>query len=126
MLRDYPRVKRWEDSDDVLQNALIRLLQALAAVKISTAKDFYALAALQIRRELLDLAVVSAVHRESERITPAHTTAAPTDHRHCLRRNLRPARSIRPSSRSGQSFTDRLTPCRKPNARCSICSGIKS
>jgi RNA polymerase sigma-70 factor (ECF subfamily) len=56
MLKHYARVRRWEDSDDVFQNASIRLLRALEQVTPQTARDFYRLAALQIRRELLDLA----------------------------------------------------------------------
>lgn len=56
MLRDYPRVRRWAETDDVLQNALIRLCRALEAVQPPTARDFYALATTQIRRELIDLA----------------------------------------------------------------------
>jgi RNA polymerase sigma-70 factor (ECF subfamily) len=56
MLGDFRRVRRWADTDDVLQNALLRLVSALRAVKPATPRDFLALAALQIRRELLDLA----------------------------------------------------------------------
>lgn len=56
MLRDYPRVKRWEETDDVLQNALIRLDRALQDVCPATVLDYFRLAALQMRRELLDLA----------------------------------------------------------------------
>jgi RNA polymerase sigma factor (sigma-70 family) len=56
MLRHYPGVGRWEQTDDVLQNALIRLDRALRSVAPSTAKDFFRLAATQIRRELIDLA----------------------------------------------------------------------
>jgi RNA polymerase sigma-70 factor (ECF subfamily) len=56
MLRDFARLKRWEDTDDVLQNALMRLWNALDEVAPSSARHFYALAALQIRRELIDLA----------------------------------------------------------------------
>jgi RNA polymerase sigma-70 factor (ECF subfamily) len=55
MLRRYPGVHRWELTDDVLQNALIRLDRALRAVTPPTAKDFFHLAATQIRRELIDL-----------------------------------------------------------------------
>ena len=55
MLRTYPRLKRWEQTEDVLQNALIRLLRALQTVTPSTLRDFYRLATLQIRRELIDL-----------------------------------------------------------------------
>ena len=56
MLKTYPKVGRWEDTGDVLQNALLRLCQALKAMKPESVRHFYSLAALQIRRELLDLA----------------------------------------------------------------------
>jgi RNA polymerase sigma factor (sigma-70 family) len=56
MLGDFPRVRRWTETSDVLQNALVRLMGALRDVKPQSAKDFLALAALQIRRELIDLA----------------------------------------------------------------------
>jgi RNA polymerase sigma factor (sigma-70 family) len=56
MLRSYPNVRRWEQTDDVLQNALIRLCRALEATTPESARHFYNLAALQIRRELIDLA----------------------------------------------------------------------
>jgi RNA polymerase sigma-70 factor (ECF subfamily) len=55
MLGGYQRVKRWADTDDVLQNALLRLVSALRDVKPQTPRDFLALATLQIRRELIDL-----------------------------------------------------------------------
>ena len=56
MLRDYPGVRRWEQTDDVLQNALLRLCRALDDVQPPTVPDFFRLAALQIRRELIDMA----------------------------------------------------------------------
>lgn len=56
MLRGYPGVRRWAETDDVLQGALLRLLRALDHVQPSAPRDFLALAALEIRRELLDLA----------------------------------------------------------------------
>jgi RNA polymerase sigma-70 factor (ECF subfamily) len=56
MLGSFERVKRWADAEDVLQNALLRLLSALRDVRPATPRDFLALATLQIRRELLDLA----------------------------------------------------------------------
>ena len=55
MLRDYPRLKRWEQTDDVLQSALLRLMRALRTVTPASLRDFYRLATLQIRRELIDL-----------------------------------------------------------------------
>jgi RNA polymerase sigma-70 factor (ECF subfamily) len=56
MLRDFPGVHRWEQTDDVLQNAALRLCRALAEVQPPTVADFFHLAAALIRRELLDLA----------------------------------------------------------------------
>jgi RNA polymerase sigma-70 factor (ECF subfamily) len=55
MLRAYPQVRRWEETGDVLQNALIRLDRALRAVPPDSSRAFFGLAAEQIRRELLDL-----------------------------------------------------------------------
>jgi RNA polymerase sigma factor (sigma-70 family) len=56
MLRGYPNVARWEQTDDVLQNALLRLHRAITSSPPESARHYYNLAAVQIRRELLDLA----------------------------------------------------------------------
>jgi RNA polymerase sigma-70 factor (ECF subfamily) len=56
MLKGYPGVARWEQPDDIVQNALIRLDRSLRAVAPPTARDFFCLAAAQVRRELIDLA----------------------------------------------------------------------
>lgn len=56
MIKGYPNVRRWEQTDDVLQNAILRLQRTLQQLPIETARDFFRLAALHIRRELLDLA----------------------------------------------------------------------
>src|SRR5437868_4491862 len=56
MLQRYPGVHRWEETGDVLQNALLRLLRAVQEIKPPTMRDFFALAAEQVRRELIDLA----------------------------------------------------------------------
>ncbi len=55
MLRDFPGVRRWEDTDDVFQNAAMRLHRSLSQVLPATPKDYLRLAALHIRRELIDL-----------------------------------------------------------------------
>ena len=55
MLRGYPALKRWVETDDVLQNAL-RLMRALQDARLDSVRHFMSLAALQIRRELIDLA----------------------------------------------------------------------
>ena len=43
-------------SEDVLQNALLRLLRSLREVSLASMRDFYNLAAGMFRRELIDLA----------------------------------------------------------------------
>jgi len=55
MLGRFPDLGRWETTDDVLQNALIRLNRCLSQVQPESARHFYNLAATQIRRELIDL-----------------------------------------------------------------------
>ena len=56
MLRHYPRLRRWEQTGDVLQNAVLRLHRSLETVQPESPAQFYGLAAAQIRRELTDLA----------------------------------------------------------------------
>jgi RNA polymerase sigma-70 factor (ECF subfamily) len=56
MLKGYPNVRRWEQTDDVLQSASLRLHRTLGQLPVATSRDFFRLAALNIRRELLDLA----------------------------------------------------------------------
>jgi RNA polymerase sigma factor (sigma-70 family) len=56
MLKSFPLVRRCTDTDDVLQSALLRLLRALEQIEPASEQDLVNLAAVQIRRELLDLA----------------------------------------------------------------------
>ena len=56
LLRGFPHVRRWYETDDVCQAAALRLVRALGSVRPATAKDFLNLAAAQVRRELCDLA----------------------------------------------------------------------
>src|SRR5436190_9755795 len=56
MLRDFPTVRRWADTDDVLQNTLIRLERVLRQWQPASDADFHQMAAPQMRRALLDLA----------------------------------------------------------------------
>src|SRR5262245_57542401 len=55
MLQRFPAVKRWVETGDVLQSSLMRLLRALQEVRPTSVRDFFGLAAEQMRRELLDL-----------------------------------------------------------------------
>lgn len=56
MLRGFPLVRRLAETDDVAQGAALRLHRALAAVSPPGPAEFLGLAALQVRRELIDLA----------------------------------------------------------------------
>ena len=56
MLKGFPRVRRWEQTDDVLQNAILRLHRALESTAPQSVRSFFNLGAVQIRRELIDLA----------------------------------------------------------------------
>jgi RNA polymerase sigma-70 factor (ECF subfamily) len=55
MLARYPHVRRWEETDDVFQAALIRLHRSLSDVKPDSTRAFFGLAITQIRRTLIDL-----------------------------------------------------------------------
>jgi RNA polymerase sigma-70 factor (ECF subfamily) len=55
MLRRFPRVARWSEAEDILQNATLRLIRALRDVRPRSMREFFALASTQVRRELLDV-----------------------------------------------------------------------
>lgn len=91
LLRDFPRLQRWEHEDDVLQNAAIRLLRSLEAVTPNSVPGFLTLAAREIRRELIDLSrhyygpqgqgaahgSVAATDTEAPELTPPQSTLDP-------------------------------------------------
>jgi RNA polymerase sigma-70 factor (ECF subfamily) len=54
-LRGFPHLGRWVQTDDVLQNVMFRLSQSLTRIKPESVRQFFGLAALQIKRSLLDL-----------------------------------------------------------------------
>lgn len=56
MLRRFPSVKRWEDTDDLLQNVMVRLSRSLKAQVPGTSTELLKLCSTLIRRELIDLA----------------------------------------------------------------------
>jgi RNA polymerase sigma-70 factor (ECF subfamily) len=81
LFADFHGLRRWVDSEDVLQNAAIRLQRALMAATPESPRDFFRLAAMQIRRELLDLArhyrgVEGAAANEVSRADDAPTPTA--------------------------------------------------
>lgn len=55
MLGQYSRLRAYEQTDDVAQNAMMRLRRALEDVKPASVREFIGLASVQIRRELMDL-----------------------------------------------------------------------
>ena len=56
MMKPFSRLCRWEETDDVFQDAMLRLHRSLENVKPDSVARFFALAATQIRRTLLDMA----------------------------------------------------------------------
>lgn len=56
MLRSFPNVRPQSDTGDVFQSSVIRLLRSLRTMSPATTRDYFNLAAVHIRRELLDLA----------------------------------------------------------------------
>ncbi len=55
MFHSYPALKEWMQTNDILHEALIKLLNALEAIHPVSREHFYSLAALQIRRVLIDM-----------------------------------------------------------------------
>src|SRR5438046_2693950 len=56
MLRGFSNLRDWYDTGDVVQGSTMRLLNVLRKLQPQHTRDFFNLAATQIRRELLDLA----------------------------------------------------------------------
>jgi len=55
ILKTSPKVHRWEETDDLLQGAALRLCRALVTHRPATPADFFGLAGVCARRELIDL-----------------------------------------------------------------------
>lgn len=56
MLHRSPRIRRWEETDDVFQRALLRLHESLVEVRPESVRELFGLARTQIHRVLIDLA----------------------------------------------------------------------
>jgi hypothetical protein len=118
MLKAFPAVGRWEQTDDVFQAAAMRLHNALKDVTPRSTREFFGLAALQVRRELLNM---NALYRY--RLTPSQvgqTGPGRTGHR------AGPSPVIRSRtgrglviSKPGLSSTMRRRPCPSMSAKCS-------
>ena len=55
MIGSYPSVRRWEQTDDVVQLSMLRLLRAIESSPPKSELHFFHLASLQVRRLLIDL-----------------------------------------------------------------------
>ena len=55
MFHGHPGLRRWTQTDDIFQGALVRLHRALSQTEVDTVRYFFNLATVQIRRELIDL-----------------------------------------------------------------------
>jgi RNA polymerase sigma-70 factor (ECF subfamily) len=86
MFRADGRLQRWAESEDVFQNAMLRLCRALKKVHPASVREFFRLAAVQVRRELIDLARhcygpygFAAKHQSKHVGNPADSTAPADD-----------------------------------------------
>ena len=77
MLGRHPAARRLADPEDVLQGALVRLVRSLNAVRPESARSFFNLAAVHMRRELLDLGRATRARRLGEAEAPAGEAADP-------------------------------------------------
>jgi len=76
MLVGFPNVRRWEETDDVFQNAAIRLHRTLQQIPVNSPRDLFSLAANQLHWELIDLA---RLHRVKTQERKQVTNAYPSD-----------------------------------------------
>jgi RNA polymerase sigma factor (sigma-70 family) len=79
MIRTFPNVRGVADTDDVLQNSVIRLLRTLRKLEPKTPRDFFNLAAVHIRRELIDLARHSK-GKKTVPLSPVGSSDVPRPH----------------------------------------------
>jgi RNA polymerase sigma-70 factor (ECF subfamily) len=85
MLQGFPAVRVREETEDITQKAVIKLLRALQEVRPESTRKFFALASVQIRRVLLDLkkhyeGVIVSYHADGvagSSGTPAHEPVDP-------------------------------------------------
>lgn len=111
MFRRFPRVGRYVDVDDVVQNTLIRLLRTMRDVRPGSTRQFYALTTELIRRELLDL----AKHYYGPR--GEGTTGRPSRSGRRTANSRRPPRSRPPTWSGWPPSTPRSNACRSNSGR---------
>jgi RNA polymerase sigma-70 factor (ECF subfamily) len=90
MLRGFPTLRDHADTGDIIQGSLLRLLHTLRQLQPESMRHFFNLAAVHIRRELLDLArryssmtpvrrTTGGVSVESVSLGPLGQAAAPAE-----------------------------------------------
>jgi RNA polymerase sigma-70 factor (ECF subfamily) len=77
MLAGFPNVRRWDDTDDVFQNAMMRLYRSLGQLPIDSPRAVMGLAAKEVGRALLDLA---RTHAGPQSFAANHATNHPAGH----------------------------------------------
>jgi hypothetical protein len=65
ILGDFPSVRRHTETLELFNGCLLRMLKAMQAVHFQATRDFFNLAAVQMRRELLNLAQQVSRRREA-------------------------------------------------------------
>jgi RNA polymerase sigma factor (sigma-70 family) len=76
MLRSFPNVRSQAETADVLQSSVLRLLHTLKKMHPDSTRHFLNLAAMHIRRELLDCARAFATRRETTGARATEDSAA--------------------------------------------------
>ena len=123
MFKGYPRLRRWEQTDDVLQNALMRLHRSLAEIRPESVPQFLGLAATQIRRSLIDL---TRHHFGPEGYAARHHTDGNATDRNADRKpGARQDRRARDPWSVGAGSTNMWKHCRTKSGRYLTCCGIR-
>ena len=121
MLRRFPGVRRWEETDDVFVEAVTKLHRALESVQPESPRHFYNLAATQIRRVLMDLA---RRYYGPEGLGCHHDTAAGTPTAASPKQE-RPDLSSEPASlMEWTEFHEQVEALAEREGKCSICCGM--
>lgn len=96
MMRHFPIIEKHATTTDVLHECLIRLWKSLDKVPVSSPEGFFSLAALHVRRYLLD--TVRSIRRRSAKATRLETPDTIPDLRSRVQQRIREQKSLDPAS----------------------------